>query len=81
MTQPQSPDIPESGLVFNVPDYKGRRVRLTQRTYDKHVPIHPKVEEYVEEAKQVVEDPDDVIEMDSDATFLYRHGLGRGVYA
>lgn len=58
----------------------GRRVRLTQRTYDNHVPKHPEVAEYLEEAQQVIADPDGVIELTSNARLLYAYGLGRDRY-
>jgi len=67
--------------VFEIEDWRGRHVSLTQRTFENHLQRHPEFPEYVEEAKQTIHDPDVVQESDTGATLLYRFGIGRPPYS
>ena len=67
--------MPSEEFVFDVLDFKGRRVRLTRRTFENHLPIHPEISEYLEEAKQVISDPDGALELDNGAVVVFRYGL------
>ena len=72
--------MPSEEFVFDVLDFKGRRVRLTRRTFENHLPIHPEISEYLEEAKQVISDPDGALELDNGAVVVFRYGLGRAKF-
>ncbi len=63
--------------VFQIEDWRGRRVHLTQQTFESHAHRRSEFAEYLEEAKETVNDPDIVQESDTGATFLYRFAIGR----
>lgn len=63
--------------VFQIQDWRDRLVRLSQRTYNNHVPRHPEFAEYLHEAQETIRDPDIVQESDTGATYLYRFGIGK----
>lgn len=67
--------------VFEIEDWKGRIVRLTQRTFDNHAKKRSMTNEYLEEAKETIRDPDTVQHSSTGATLLYRFGLGRTPYS
>ena len=67
--------------VFEIEDWLGRPVRLTQRTFNNHVNKRSITSEYLEEAKTTIRDPDVVQPSSSGATLLYRFGLGRPPYS
>ncbi len=74
--------MPDNKYVFEVIDWRGRLVRMTQRTYDTHVERHAEIPEYIQEAQATIADPDAVYKSDVGRTeHLYRFGLGRGIYA
>lgn len=62
--------------IFEVKDWRGRTVRLTKRTFEIHEKRHPEFAQYVEAAKQTIQDPDTVAEADNGAMSLFRLGLG-----
>ncbi len=64
-----------SDNAFECRDWLDRVVRLTQKTFDAHVPRHPEIEEYLAEAQQTISDPDVVMEADNGATLIYRFGI------
>jgi hypothetical protein len=66
-----------TGYVFEIPDWRNRLVRLSQRNLDRHTLYRPYCPEYVEEVKTTIRDPDNVQESDTGVTFLHRLGLGR----
>lgn len=67
--------------VFEIEDWQRRLVRLTRRTFENHVRKRSVTSEYLEEAKQTIQDPDVVQLSSTGATFLYRFGLGRTPYS
>ena len=67
---------PQGNYIFEVQDWRGRTVRLTKRTFEKHEKRHPEFAPYIEEAKQTIQDPDFVAEADNGAVALFRFGLG-----
>ncbi len=69
-----------AGYVIETEDWRGRSVRMTQRTFDIHAERRPMTSEYLEEAKTTIRDPDIVQPSSSGATLLYRFGLGRPPY-
>jgi hypothetical protein len=67
--------------AFEVEDWRGRLVRMTQRTFDAHVEKRAVTIDYLGEAKETISDPDIVQESDTGATYLYRFGIGRPPYS
>ncbi len=67
--------------VFEIEDWRGRLVRLTQRTFTIHKEKRSITSEYLEEAQQTIRDPDIVQLSSTGATLLYRFGLGKGIYS
>lgn len=63
--------------MFEVKDWRRRTVRLTRRTFETHEKRYPEFAQYVEAAKQTIQDPDFVAEADNGAFFLVRFRLGR----
>lgn len=63
--------------VFQIKDWRGRQVHLTQRTFESHAHRRPEFAEYKAEAEETINDPDIVQESDTGATFLYRFAIGR----
>lgn len=63
-------------LAFEVRDRKGRPVQLRADVYERHLPKHPEMADYLEEAKETIADPDLELE-DDGSTVYYRMGLGR----
>lgn len=72
--------MPNGTYAIETNDWCGRHVVMTQKTYDEHKFRHPEVPTYVEEAKILLSDPDGVLEVDNGAIYIFRFGLGRGVY-
>ena len=68
---------PQENYMFEVKDWCGRTVRLTRRTFETHKERHPEFTQYIEAAKQTIQDPDLVAEADNGGTSLVRFGLGR----
>ncbi|MBI3953316.1 MAG: hypothetical protein HY330_02265 [Chloroflexi bacterium] len=64
--------------VFQVEDYQGHRITLTRRTFENHLRYRPEIAEYVEEAKQTLQDPDVTVTIESGGKWYYKAGLGRG---
>ena len=76
------PDEPIPRYVFEIRDWQGRVVRMTQKTFDNHRERHAEIPDYIEEAKATIRDPDRVYKGDVGRSLhLYRYGLGRGIYA
>ena len=67
--------------VFEIEDWLGRPVRLTQRTFENRANKRSMTSGYLEEAKVTIRDPDIVQLSSSGATLLYRFGLGRSPYS
>lgn len=70
-------------LVFEVRDRHGTLVRLRKSVYEKHLPKHPEMADYIEEAQQTIADPDHELvddEAEGKSTIYYRLGLGRGAF-
>ena len=65
-----------SNYIFEVNDWRGRIVRLTKATFEKHTKRHLEFVNYIEAAKQTIKDPDFVAEADNGALALFRFGLG-----
>ena len=70
----------QSGYVFNITDWKGRPVRLSESTYAKHLPVHTEITDYLEEVQETIRDPDIVLQIEGGAIRLCRLGLGKGVF-
>lgn len=68
---------PPETYIFEVKDWRGRIVRLTSRTFKTHEQRHPEFPQYIEAAKQTIQDPDFVAEADNGALYLVRFRLGR----
>jgi len=68
-------------LVFEVEDWRGRLVHVTQRTFSSHAGKRPEFSEYRSEAETTIRDPDIVQESDTGATLIYRFGIGRPPFA
>ena len=66
---------PVGAYVFEVPYWRGRPVRLTQRTFDNHKGKRPDFVTNLDEAKLTIQDPDMVGEGDNGAISLFRYGL------
>ncbi len=69
---------------FETVDRERRVVRYREAIYQRHLRQHPEMAEYVEEAKQTVNDPDCITSDDDggrDYQVYYRFGLGRGKHA
>jgi hypothetical protein len=67
-------------IRFEVRDRLGRLVRLREEVYQRHLPEHPEMSEYVEEAKQTIAGPDfELADEDESGNCYkyYRMGLGR----
>lgn len=45
-------------IKFEVRDRQGRVVRLREAVYHRHLPEHPEMGDYIEEAKLTISDPD-----------------------
>lgn len=67
----------DSPYVFDIYDWKQRKVRLNRKTYERHCIYRPETSQYLHEAQQVILDPDVVLLNDKGATLLYRRGLGK----
>ena len=67
-------------FIFETKDRQGRAVRLTKRNFENHVKTHPEIRDYIEEAKQTLEDPDVEFEADNGTTYYYKIGLTRGKF-
>ncbi len=50
---------------------------MRTEVYERHLPKHPEMAEYLEEAAEAVVDPDVVLEEDDGSLVSYRMGLGR----
>lgn len=68
---------PSINYIFEVKDWRGRIVRLTEKTYNAHKDRHPEFIPYIEAAQETIEDPDFVAETNSGAIALFRFGLGK----
>lgn len=67
--------------LFEVRDRNNVPVRMSKATYDKHLPKHPEIADYIEEAKLTVEDPELIYRDKDGCHHHYRFGLGEGKYA
>ena len=72
----------EEETVFETTDRLGRRVRYRKVIYERHIPEHPEMADYLEEAADTVHDPDYEVreEPDNKEEFrrtYYKMGLGR----
>jgi hypothetical protein len=65
---------------FETKDRDGVTVRMSKATYEKHLPMHPEIADYVEEAKLTIQEPEIVKRDDDGCHHHYRLGLGRGKY-
>ena len=68
-------------FVFEIFDWKQRKVRLNRKTYEIHCNYRPETPLYLPEAQQVISDPDVVLLNDKGATLLYRFGLGKSQFS
>ena len=68
--------MPEGPYIFEIKDWRGRIVRLTRKTFEVHEKRHQEFRQYIEAAKQTIQDPDIVAEADNGAVSLFRFGLG-----
>ena len=66
--------------IFETKDREGVIVRMSKDTYERHLPIHPEIADYIEEAELTVQDPELIIRDDDNCYHHYRLGLGRGKY-
>jgi len=64
--------------LFETKDRDGITVRMSKATYDKHLPIHPEIAHYVQEAKLTIQEPEVVVRDDDGCHHHHRLGLGRG---
>ena len=71
----------DAPYIIDAYDWKSRRVRMTRRTFERHVPYHPEIVDYIGEAQEAIADPDIVLEADNGANYLYRFGLGRSPFS
>jgi len=67
-------------ITFEVRDRLGRTVRLRESVYERHLPTHREMADYLEEAKQTIIDPDYELEDGENCYGYYRMGLGKGRY-
>jgi hypothetical protein len=58
----------DSPFVFEISDWKQRTVRLSRKTYQIHCIHRPETALYLQEAQQVIVDPDVVLLSDKGAT-------------
>lgn len=75
----------EQDTVFETTDRLGRWVRCRRSVYQRHLTEHPEMEDYIEEAKLTVGDPDCEYREEADNEEMsirvyYRMGLGRGQF-
>ena len=56
MSQPDG----STRYAFETRDWRGRVVRMTQKTFDPHCVLHAEFPKYIEEAKATILDPDRV---------------------
>ena len=73
----------DEAVVFEVKDRRGRLVRLRETVYLRHLPTHPEMADYLEEAKRTIADPDYELkddEAEGECIIYYRLGLGREVF-
>ena len=72
MTQPENPmPMRPYRLVFSTPDRDGNEVRLIESQWQGHiVRRHTDVEPYLEEIKDVIQDPR-IVDIDKDGTYTY----------
>jgi len=66
--------------VFSIRDWQGRTVQLTENTYSSHLPVHPEIAAYIQEAQETIRDPDLVLQIEGGAIRACRRGLGRGIF-
>ena len=66
--------------VFEIKDWCGRIVRLTQHTFNIHKDRHPEFVPYIGAAQETIQDPDFTAETGSGAVALFRLGLGKKLY-
>ena len=69
-------------VVFQTKDRMGRSVRLRKVVFQRHLPDHPEMAGYVDEAAITVSDPDYEYREEEDnegrfARIYYKKGLGR----
>ena len=67
-------------LAFKVSDRLGREVQLRSEVYERHLPTHPEIADYLAEAAKTIADPDYELEDDDGSIVYYRKGLGRGKF-
>ena len=66
-------------VKFEVEDRAGRKVRLREDVYERHLEKHPEMADYLEEAQTAIRDPE--WELDDAGTTCYvRLGLGKGKF-
>jgi hypothetical protein len=76
---PLSIDYPRN--LFEIPDWEGKTVHMTVKTFQTHLAYRPMMAEYVDEAKITIRDPDHIQQAHHGAMRLCRLGLGRTIYS
>lgn len=71
----------DSLFAFEVADWRKRIVRLTKRTFEAHCVYRPETRKYLQQAQEVIRDPDHVLTNDKGATLLYRFGVGESPFS
>jgi hypothetical protein len=79
----QNPKLKRNEIVFETTDIYNIPITLSRATWEEKIKVdHPEVEDYLNEAKTTIEDPDVVIadSLRETTKIFSRFGMGKGQY-